>query len=66
MEAVCELVEAAVRPGHCPILDAIAARAEDHEARGHRRPDSPPPVHGFPEWVRGLQDGRWSLPEELL
>jgi hypothetical protein len=65
IERVLELVEAAVRPEHGPILDAICRQAEDYEARGYRPPDGSVPVHGFLEWVWGLQDGWWSLPEEL-
>jgi len=64
-QKVMELVYASVRPEHHSVLEAICDQAHDYQARGHRRPDDPPPAHGFVDWVWGLMDGRWSLPEEL-
>jgi hypothetical protein len=65
MEQVLELVIAAIRPEHEPILKALHDQIEDYAARGYRPPDGSNPVHGFVEWLWGLQDGLWSLPEEL-
>lgn len=64
-EQVLGLVMAAVRSEHRPIIEAIDRQTEDYHARGRRRPDGSPPAHGFLDWLCGLNDGRWSLPEEL-
>jgi hypothetical protein len=55
----------ALRLEHEPIMTNIFEQIEDYAARGFRSSDGSTPVHGFVEWLWGLQDGRWSLPEEL-
>jgi hypothetical protein len=64
-QQVLELVCATLRAEHEPIVRAIFTQIEDYAARGFRPPDGSTPVHGFVNWLWGLQDGRWSLPEEL-
>jgi hypothetical protein len=62
---ILDLIEQATKPEHGPILQAIDLQVKDYEDRTPQRPGSPPSRHGFLEWIIGLQDGRWSLPEQL-
>jgi hypothetical protein len=62
---IFNLICAAIRPEHHPIMEAIWMQLPDYETRGRKGPDGLPAVHGFVDWIWGLEDGRWSLPEEL-
>ncbi|HJZ94805.1 MAG TPA: hypothetical protein VKE40_28320 [Gemmataceae bacterium] len=54
----------AVRPEHVPIMEAIGSQLQDYSDRTPQRPGFPD-RHGFLDWIFGLQDGRWSLSEQL-
>ena len=64
-EQVVTLVSKSIKSEHEPIVNTICEQIGDYTARTPPSNNGYQSVHGFVEWIEGLEDGRWSLPEEL-